>query len=403
MATTKNQETSLSALSNADSMFDSVSRIVDEHKSAAVESVLLGLMLNGRLGSYETEMIAAAFAAGSRPIISKDTETVYFEAVDKSDPNLIISVQQGELAISDPLMKHQGLAVAIFSDWQLIKETALRIHLKFNKCSAILVSRCSGRVIACSKEFCRTTGMSDSDIIGAEFGSAKGAFLDLLGSTKMQLDNIQAGELYLSLISFSEISAIVSEGESESKNLSNEPTTTQSSLAESIKVIDEVTATDIHTSRLNALLEKNLHLAISDTILSELDSVTSQIAEMRDDFASTGTASHSQSNFKATVRLILQSILMTHRSEIGTDSNTTMKLVSPLDGNLKIVFATDTKSMSRIDITEGEWWKLAIKLSGNLRFSLKDISDGRDALISELSIIFKGHEIDDYKQQKSAN
>ena len=344
-------------------------------------------------------MIAAAFATGSRPIISKDTETVYFEAVDKSDPNLIISVQQGELEISDPLMKHQGLAVAIFSDWQSIKEIALRIHLKFNKSLAILVSRSSGRVIACSKEFCRTTGMRDSDIIGTEFGSAKGAFLELLGSTKMQFDNIQAGELYLSLISFSEISAIVNASDSESINLSlsNEATISQSSLAESLKVIDEVTATDIHTSRLNALLEKNLHLAISDTILSELDSVTSQISEISDDFETTGTASHSLSNIKAAIRLILQSILMTHRSEIGTDSKTTMKLVSPLDGNLKIVFTTDAKSMSGIDIKEDEWWKLAIKLSGNLRFSLKDISDGRDALISELSINFKGHKFNDYK------
>ncbi|MCH9023764.1 MAG: hypothetical protein IH931_00360 [candidate division Zixibacteria bacterium] len=397
MATTKNQETPLSALSNADSMLDSVSRIVDEHKSVAVESVLLGLMLNGRLSSYETEMIAAAFATGSRPIISKDSETVYFEAVDKSDPNLIISVQQGELAISDPLMKHQGLAVAIFSDWQSIKEIALRIHLKFNKCSAILVSRSSGRVIACSKEFCRTTGMSDSDIMGTEFGSAKGAFLELLGSTKMQLDNIQAGELYLSLISFSDFSLIESESEFKNISFSNNATTTQSSLAESIKVIDEVTATDIHTSRLNALLEKNLHLAISDTILSELDSVTSQIAEISDDFESTGTASHSLSNFKAAIRLILQSILMTHRSEIGTDSKTTMKLVSPLDGNLKIVFTTDANSITRKKITENEWWKLATKLSGKLRFSLKDISDGTDALISELSINFKGHKINDYK------
>ena len=395
MAITKNQETSLSALSNAESMIDSVSRIVDEHKSVAVESVLLGLMLNGRLSSYETEMIAAAFATGSRPIISKDSETVYFEAVDKSDPNLIISVQQGELAISDPLMKHQGLAVAIFSDWQAIKETALRVHLKFNKYSAILVSRSSGRVIACSKEFCRTTGISDLNIIGTEFGAAKGAFLKLLGSTKMKLENIQAGELYLSLISFSEISA----NESKSKKISDKLTTAQSSLAESIKVIDEVTATDIHTSRLNALLEKNLHLAISDTILSELDSVTSQIVKISDDFGSTAAASYSQtlSNFKATVRLILQSILMTHRSEIGTDSKTTMKLVSPLDGNLKIVFTTDTKAMSKIGINENEWWKLAAKLSGNLQFSLKDISDGRDALISELSINFKGHKIDAYK------
>ena len=395
MATTKNQETSLSVLSNAESMFDSVSRIVDEHKSVAVESVLLGLMLNGRLSSYETEMIAAAFATGSRPIISKDSETVYFEAVDKSDPNLIISVQQGELAISDPLMKHQGLAVAIFSDWQAIKETALRVHLKFNKYSAILVSRSSGRVIACSKEFCRTTGISDSNIIGTEFGAAKGAFLKLLGSTKMKLENIQAGELYLSLISFSEISA----NESKSKKISDKLTAAQSSLAESIKVIDEVTATDIHTSRLNALLEKNLHLAISDTILSELDSVTSQIVKISDDFESTAAASYSQtlSNFKATVRLILQSILMTHRSEIGTDSKTTMKLVSPLDGNLKIVFTTDTKAMSKIDINENEWWQLAAKLSGKLQFSLKDISDGRDALICELSINFKGHKIDAYK------
>lgn len=395
MVTTKNQDTSLNASSNADSMFDSVSRIVDEHKSVAVESVLLGLMLNGRLSSYETEMIAAAFATGSRPIISKDTETVYFEAVDKSDPNLIISIQQGELAISDPLMKHQGLAVAIFSDWQSIKETALRIHLKFNKYSAILVSRSSGRVISCSEEFCRTTGISNSNIIGTEFGSAKGAFLKLLGSTKMELDNIRAGELYLSLISFSAISA----NESKSKKGSDELTTAQSSLAESIEVIDEVTATDIHTSRLNALLEKNLHLAISDTILSELDSVTSQIAKISDEFESTAAASCSQSlsNFKATVRLILQSILMTHRSEIGTDRKTTMKLVSPLDGNLKIVFTTDTKSMSRIDINEGEWWKLATKLSGNLRFSLKDISDSTDALISELSINFKGYKINDYK------
>ncbi|MEE8149719.1 MAG: hypothetical protein V3T75_04615, partial [candidate division Zixibacteria bacterium] len=133
------------------------------------------------------------------------------------------------------------------------------------------------------------------------------------------------------------------------------------------------------------------------TILSELDSVTSQISEISDDFKSTGTASHSLSNFKAAIRLILQSILMSHRSEIGTDSKTTMKLVSPLDGNLKIVFTTDTKSMSRIDINEGEWWKLATKLSGNLRFSLKDISDSTDALISELSINFKGYKINDYK------
>ena len=77
MAITKNQETSLSALGNTDQRFDSVSRIIDEHKFIAVESVLLGLMLNGRLSSYETEMITAAFAAGSRPIISKDNETVY--------------------------------------------------------------------------------------------------------------------------------------------------------------------------------------------------------------------------------------------------------------------------------------------------------------------------------------
>ncbi len=401
MATTKNQETSLSTLSNADSMLDSVSRIADEHQSVAVESALLGLMLNGRLSSYETEMIAAAFAAGSRPIISKDNETVYFEAVDKSDPNLIISVQQGELAISDPLMKHQGLAVAIFSDWQAIKETALSIHLKFNKCSAMLVSRTSGRVIACSKEFCRTTAIRDSDIMGTEFGAAKGAFLKLFGTTQMQLDNIQAGELYLSLISFTEISA--HDNKSEYKNLSfslslpNEAATTQSSLAQSIKVIDEVTATDIHTSRLNTLLKKNLHLAISDTILAELDLVTCQIAKICDDSDSTGTGSSSLSNFKAAVRLILQSILMTHRSEIGTGSKTTMKLVSSTDGNLKIVFTTNCKSVTKIDIEEDEWWKLAAKLSGNLRFSLNDISDSADALISELSINFKEHKINDYK------
>ena len=403
MATTKNQETSLSTLSNADSMLDSVSRIVDEHKSVAVESVLLGLMLNGRLSSYETEMIAAAFAAGSRPIITKDNETVYFEAVDKSDPNLIISVQQGELAISDPLMKHQGLAVAIFSDWQSIKETALRIHLKFNKCSAMLVSRTSGRVIACSKEFCRTTAIRDSEIMGTEFSAAKGAFLKLFGTTQMQLDNIQAGELYLSLISFTEIGAHDNENETESKNLSfslslpNEAATTQSSLAQSIKVIDEVTATDIHASRLNTLLKKNLHLAISDTILAELDLVTCQIAKICDDSDSTGTGSSSLSNFKAAVRLILQSILMTHRSEIGTGSKTTMKLVSSTDGNLKIVFTTNCKSMTGIDINEDEWWKLAAKLSGKLRFSLNDISDSADALISELSINFKEHKINDYK------
>ena len=153
------------------------------------------------------------------------------------------------------------------------------------------------------------------------------------------------------------------------------------------------------TIRLNALLEKNLHLAISDTILSELDSVTSQIVKISDDFGSTAAANYSQtlSNFKATVRLILQSILMTHRSEIGTDRKTTMKLVSPVGGNLKIVFTTDTKSLSKIDINEGEWWQLATKLSGNLRFSLKDISDSTDALISELSINFKGYKINDYK------
>ena len=393
MATTKNQETPLSTLSNADGMIESVSRIVDEHKSVAVESVLLGLMLNGRLSSYETEMIAAAFATGSRPIISKDSETVYFEAVDKSDPNLIISVQQGELAISDPLMKHQGLAVAIFSDWQAIKETALRVHLKFNKYSAILVSRSSGRVIACSKEFCRTTGVIDSDITGTEFGAAKGAFLELIGSTKMQLDNIQAGELYLSLISFTEISVNEDNSQPDNLQLSDKPNTALSSSADSIEIIDEVTATDIHTSRLNALLEKNLHLAISGTILAELDSVTSQIVEISDDFEFTAAAGRSQtlSNFKATVRLILQSILMTHRSKIGTGSKTTMKLVSAVDGDLKIVFTTYCKSMTGIDLKKDEWWELAAKLSGNLRFTLKDISDSANVFKSELSINFKEH------------
>ena len=393
MATTKNQETSLSTLSKADSMIDSVSRIVNEHKSVAVESVLLGLMLNGRLSSYETEMIAAAFDTGSRPIITKDNETVYFESVNKSDPNLIVSVRQGELAISDHLMKHQGLAVAIFSDWQAIKETALRIHLKFNKCSAILVSRSSGRVVACSKEFCRATGVIDSDITGTEFGAAKGSFLKLFGTTKMQLDNIQAGELYLSLISFTEISASEDNSQPDNLPLSDKPDSALSSSADSIEIIDEVTATDIHTSRLNTLLEKNLHLAISDTILAELDSVTSQIVELSDDFESTATAGNSQTlaNFKATVRLILQSILMTHRSEIGTGSKTTMKLVSPVDGDLKIVFTTGTKSMTKINIEEDEWWKLAAKLSGKLRFTLIDISDSADVLKSELSINFKEH------------
>lgn len=382
-------------MSDTDSLLDSVSRIVDEHKSVAVESVLLGLMLNGRLGSYETEMIADAFEAGLRPIITKDTETVYSEAVKKSDPNLIISIQQGTLAISDPLMKYQRLAVAVFSDWQSIKEASLRIHLKFSKCSAILVSRSSGRVISCSKEFCQTTGLIDSDILGTEFSAAKGAFKDLFGRSKMQLDNMRAGELYLSLISFVEISEIEKQSDSEnlSTSLSDNPTTTQSTLAESLDVIDEVTATDIHTSRLNTLLEKNLHLAISDTILSELNAVTSRISEISSKFDSSAAAGDSQthSNFKAAVRLILQSILMTHRSEIGTGCKTSMKLLSLANGNLKIVFTTDTKSPVKIDIKKNEWWQLAAKLSGNLRFSIKNISDSPDALVSELSINFEEH------------
>ena len=399
MDTTKNQDTSLSTLNKADRLLDSVSKIVEEHKSVAVESVLLGLTLNGRLSSYETEMIAAAFAVGSRPIICRDTETVYFEAFNKSDPNLIISIQQGELAISDPLMIHQDLAVIIISDWQKIKETALRIHLRFNKCPAILVSRTSGRVIACSKKFCQSTSINASDIIGTEFGAAKGAFLKLLGSTKMQLDNIHAGELYLSLITFSEISA--REGDSES--LSSEPTIKESTLAESIKVIDEVAATDIYTNRLNALLEKNLHRTISDIVFSELDSVTTQIVERSYDFESTGSISNSQSNFKAIVRLVLQSILMTHRALTGTDSKTLMKLVSPVGGNLKIMFRTDTKSMTEFCIKDNEWWKLATLLSGNLRFSLTDINSGKDSLTSELSINFKEQDSNDYKQQKRSD
>jgi len=357
---------------------------------ANLESVILGLCLRNNLSRYDENNLDSLFAGPDRLFIVKDKNCIYPAGIEQDEFSLCLVFNGDELNVCDLNDKYPHIVARLENAWPLLLTVASRIKDVFETSSAaVLVNRTSGRIMAASSGLTSISGIYEDALIGAEYSEVSGQFMEFLAGKKLGMSSLNCDEIHLALLA---ISSTVSEGaDSPAKRRISGPA------EKSDRFIDEVQAVGMHVNRFNALLETNLHIAIAPDTLNKLESV---IAEMTD-YCTADRQSMPMpidfTNIRASMRLLIQSVLMSHRSLAGESAHTEIVVNRNENNELQVKFDTPTVLGPNPQTKVNEWWQLVGNLSKRIDVRIGELQFTGNSIINRIYLTTEGAKSDEKK------
>ncbi len=388
MADTKFQTESFRPI-ELSAQFEERRKVSIESIVASLQSVMVGLAVNNKISRFDENVLDSLFTNDNCLLIRKDGRTIYPGVAFQGEYSFCLDFLDEQLNVCDLHDQNPTFVDHIENAWPALLTAISRVRESFaNSDAALLINRTSGRLIAVSPGFTAISGLTADDATGREYGDISRELNQYFTGWKFILSNFKADEVHLSLISIS------APGKSR-REQSVSTIMAVDSKTESHRFIDEPHALGLHINRFNALLETNLQIAISPETLDKLDSV---IAEMSDFFSADRPTKRRQldsSNIKASMRLLFQSVLMSHRSLAGASARTDILVYRNENNEMQIKFDTPTVLEPQPQTKMNEWWQLVGKLSKRIDVRIGELQFTGNSIINRIYLATEGTKSDD--------
>ncbi len=346
-----------------------------ESKVANLESVILGLCIRNEISAHDKKILDSLFTAKDRLFIVKDNDCIYPAGVEQDEFSLCLVFNGDELNVCDLNENYPHVVARLENAWPSLLTVASRIKDAFEtNDAALLINRTSGRIMASSAGLTSLTGIYDESLIGAEYSEVSSDFKEFFAGKKLTMFGLTCDEVHITLLTVASIA-------SERTNSPSNPASVSPNEKQH-RFIDELQAVGMHVYRFNALLETNLHNAIPPQTLQQVESV---ISEMCGCFAQNNQSMQARidsSNLNACIRLMIQSLLMVHRTLAGESAATEILVYRNENNQLQIRFDTPAVLPTAPPMIDNEWYQLAINLSkrigitiGELQYALNSVSN----------------------------
>jgi len=379
MAVTKFQSESIPPAGFA-TQFENRPNVSNESITANLESIILGIAINNEINHFDEFVLDSFFADDDRLFIMKDNNRIYPASTYQGEFSFCLDFQDEQLNVCDLHNKYPVLVDRIEQAWPSLITTSSRIKESFAiSDAAILINRSSGRIIAVSKGFTAITGIAADEAVGHEHGEISRELDQIFAGKKISLENLNIDELYLSLVSITAASKKHS-----AKSTSKEPQL--SSPTNSHRLVNETQAVDLHLNRFNALLEANLQIAIPPVTLQKLEQIISEMTRFCLECRQTARSKMDSANINACLRLLIQSVLMSHRSLAGEISETDILVFRDENDALQIRFDTPLNPNSIPNMENNEWRQLAESLARRIGIGLSDFKFTEQAIMNKILI-----------------
>ena len=355
---------------------------------ANLESVILGLRLRNELSSYDEKTLDLLFAGNNHLFIVKDKNCIYPTGVEQDDFSLCLDFDGGALNVCDLNDQFPQIVARLENTWPSLLTVSSRIKETFETSdAAVLINRTSGRIMAVSAGFTSITGVHENTLIGAEYSVISSKLDKFFAGKKLSMANLSCDEVHLALLAASPTAserAILPAHQMHS-NPNDQPH----------RFIDEFQAVGMHINRFNALLETNLHVGISPETLDELDSVIAEMSDYRAAFPKPLGQQIDSSNIKASLRLLIQSVLMSHRSLAGESARTKIVVCRNENNDLQIKFDTPTVLEPKPQTNMNEWWQLVRNLSKRVDVRIGELKFTGNSIINRIYLKNEGAKSDE--------
>jgi len=346
-----------------------------ESKIATLESIILSICLNSSLSQHDETLLDSIFPQNERLFIAKDSSCVYPAGALQSEFSLCLVIQDSQISVCDLYDNHPVLVDRIESAWPSLAIALRRISESFERVdAAMVINRTSGRIIAVNKGFTDITGLSKAAIVGGEYGETEKILKQFFAGKKLSLENFASDEVHLILVSFN--SANTTKQFKKVSDTNPQP--------DFHRFIEEPQAIGIHISRFNALLENDLHNAINSETLEKLELVISEMNGIVFDKHSSGQVQIESTNFKACLRLLIQSVLMSHRSLAGESARTNILIYRDGRDALQIRFDTPSTNKTLAPSDKNEWWQLVDELSKRIGVKTGELKFNGNSIINRI-------------------
>lgn len=343
----------------------------DQTLATALESVLFGILIRKSLSKHEIESLDLHFFEPNRLMIVFDNKCLYPDSDNKDECSLCAVIKDNQINLCDLMSRHTELVDRIEDSWPSILDASSKVNLTFeNSASTILVNRSSGRVIAINKGLTALSGISESEIIGKEYGTISKRISNAISGKKISIENFTAGSLHLSLVIIGGVkSGLYSDGSLHTESAQG-----------THKLIEEPDTIGLHFNRFNALLQKNIVNQLAPEMVAQLEDVVAELA------GTLQLVDHLED--KACLRLLVQSILMAHSTIAGHLSQTEIAIEKTKTNTLKLEFKTQLISKAPPN-PDNEWFQIALKLADKIGLRLGQIQIRKKQVITQIQIAQK--------------
>ena len=357
---------------------------------ANLESAILGLCLRNNLSRYDENNLDSLFPGQDRLFIVKDKNCIYPSGVEKDEFSFCLVFNGDELNVCDLNDKYPHIVARLENAWPSLLAVASRIKDAFETSdAAIIINRTSGRIMAASAGFSSITGIYEDSLVGAEYSEVSGAFKEFFAGKKLSMSGLTCDEVYITLLTVLPISLTPVNSPSKQKVLGPDE--------KPHRFIDELQAVGKHIDRFNALLETNLQFAIAPETLDKLDSVISEMTDYCTSNRQTMRRQIDSSNIKASMRLLIQSVLMSHRSLAGESARTEIVVHRNKNNDLQIKFDTPTVLEPNPRTKMNEWWQLVGNLSKRIDVRISELQFTGNSIINRIYLTTEGANSDEKK------
>ena len=351
--------------------------VSDESVIANLESVILGLCIRNEISNYDEKTLDSLFTGKNRLFIVKENNCIYPAGVEQNEFSLCLDFNANSLNVCDLDNNFPHLVARIENVWPLLLAVVSRIRETFETSdAALLINRTSGRVMASSVGFTSITGFLEDTLIGAEYSAISAEFEKFFEGKKLKMSNFHCDEVHLVLLS---VSSPASSKSTIPANLTN-PVSNE----KSHRFIDELQEVGMHINRFNALLETNLNNAIPTQTLKQVESVISKMCGCIALNSQNQPSLAISTNANACIRLMIQSLLMAHRTIAGKSAKTEILVYRNEHNELNIRFDTPVVLSAFPQMTDNEWYRLAVNLSKRIDVTIGDLQYALNSVCNKI-------------------
>lgn len=354
--------------------------VSDESLAATLQSIILTLCLKDELSAYDFALLNQLFEKDRSLMIVKDKECLFPQDIKEEDFSLCLVLQDGDLNVCDLHSRHPQVASQIENAWPSILTAANKIKELFEESdAAMLINRSSGRILAVSNGFSAISGLTDEECTGQEYGELSRLFNNCFTGKKIRLQNLNASELYLSVVTISSPSHSI-----DSATLAKN--SFQFSDSHSYRLLNESHAIGLYANRFNALLESSLKNTLYPETLVRLEQVITELTGYCHNNGRCLRTGLDSAGINACLRFLVQSNLMSHRNSAGESSNTEIKFDAGQNDDILVTFKTPANTAKTPIPSKDEWWELADNLAKRIGVQISELEITNQTIINRIHL-----------------